>query len=102
GLVFQSEKQLKEYGEKLPADQKTTIEAAVAKLKEAHKAEDMDNIDKAMEELNNAWQAASQHMYADQPGADQAGQAQGQPQDNTGGADDVSDVEFEEVKEDGK
>ncbi len=100
GLVFQSEKQLKEYGEKLPADQKSTIEAAVAKLKEAHKAEDMDNIDAAMEELNNAWQAASQHMYNDQPGADQAGQAQ--PEGNAGGADEVSDVEYEEVKEDGK
>jgi len=100
GLVFQSEKQLKEYGEKLPADQKSTIEAAIAKLKEAHKAEDLDAIDKAMEELNNAWQAASQHMYNDQPGADQAGQAQ--PEGNAGGADDVSDVEYEEVKEDGK
>ncbi|MCB0695724.1 MAG: molecular chaperone DnaK [Chitinophagaceae bacterium] len=99
GLVFQSEKQLKEYGDKLPADQKSTIEAAVAKLKEAHKAEDMDNIDKAMEELNNAWQAASQHMYNDQ-GAGQQGQPQ--PEGNAGGADDVSDVEFEEVKEDGK
>ena len=72
----------------------------MSKLKEAHKAEDLDAIDKAMEELNNAWQAASQHMYNDQPGADQAGQAQ--PEGNASGADDVSDVEYEEIKEDGK
>lgn len=102
GLVFQSEKQLKEYGEKLPADNKASIEAALTKLRDAHKAEDLDNIDAAMEELNNAWQAASQHMYQDQPGADQAGQAQGQPEGNAGAADEVSDVEYEEVKEEGK
>lgn len=100
GLVFQSEKQLKEYGDKLPAAEKQTIEGAVAKLKEAHKAEDLDTIDKAMEELNAAWQTASQHMYS------QGGDAQGaQPQQEgnaAGNADDVSDVEFEEVKEDGK
>jgi len=97
GLVFQSEKQLKEYGDKLPAAEKQTIEAAVAKLKEAHKAEDLDTIDKAMEELNAAWQTASQHMYS-QGGDAQTG-AQPQPENN---ANDVSDVEFEEVKEDGK
>lgn len=102
GLVFQSEKQLKEYGEKLPADNKASIEAALTKLRDAHKAEDLDNIDAAMEELNNAWQAASQHMYQDQPGADQTGQAQGQPEGNADAADEVSDVEYEEVKEDGK
>ena len=101
GLVFQSEKQLKEYGDKIPAAEKATIEGAVAKLKEAHKGEDIDTIDKAMEELNNAWQAASQHMYSDQ------GQGAGAPQDGaqqqqSQGNDDVSDVEFEEVKEDGK
>ncbi len=97
GLVFQSEKQLKEYGDKLPAAEKQTIEAAVAKLKEAHKAEDLDTIDKAMEELNAAWQTASQHMYSQ--GGDAQGGAQPQPENN---ANDVSDVEFEEVKEDGK
>ncbi len=97
GLVFQSEKQLKEYGDKLPAAEKQTIEAAVAKLKEAHKAEDLDTIDKAMEELNAAWQTASQHMYSQ--GGDAQGAAQAQPENN---ANDVSDVEFEEVKEDGK
>lgn len=98
GLVFNSEKQLKEYGDKIPAAEKATIEGAVAKLKEAHKSEDLDTIDKAMEELNNAWQAASQHMYADQQGggAEQAQQQQGGQQQ--GNADEVSDVEFEEVK----
>ena len=104
GLVFQSEKQLKEYGEKLPADQKSTIEAAVTKLKEAHKAEDLDNIDAAMEELNNAWQAASQHIYQDQQqgaGADAGAQAGGE-QPNASDAEEVSDVEYEEVKDDDK
>ena len=97
GLVFNSEKQLKEYGDKIPATEKATIEGAVAKLKEAHKGEDLEAIDKAMEELNNAWQAASQHMYND--GGQQAGaQQQAQPEGNTNSSDEVSDVEFEEVK----
>lgn len=102
GLVFQSEKQLKEYGEKLPADQKATIEAAVAKLKEAHKAEDLDTIDSAMEELNNAWQAASQHIYQDQQGAggDAGAQPGGEQPNASNDAEEVSDVEYEEVKDD--
>lgn len=102
GLVFQSEKQLKEYGEKLPADQKSTIEAAVAKLKEAHKAEDLDTIDSAMEELNNAWQAASQHIYQDQQGAggDAGAQPGGEQPNASNDAEEVSDVEYEEVKDD--
>lgn len=99
GLVFNSEKQLKEYGDKLPADQKKTIEDAVAKLKEAHKNEDLAAIDTATEELNNAWQAASQHMYNDQqqPGAD-AGAAGGAQ--NNAAEETVTDAEYEEVKED--
>jgi len=101
GLVFNSEKQLKEYGDKLPADEKKKIEDAVTKLKEAHKAEDMDTIDKAMEDLNNAWQAASQHLYNAQQGAgDGQPGAQAQQEGGAGNANDVSDVEFEEVKED--
>lgn len=101
GLVFNTEKQLKEYGDKIPATEKSTIEAAVTKLKEAHKAEDMDGIDKAMEELNTAWQAASQHIYNAQqgaPGADGAGADGGQQ--HTAGNDDgsVADAEYEEVK----
>ncbi len=97
GLVFNSEKQLKEYGDKIPADQKTTIEAAVTKLKEAHKAEDISGIDSAMEELNTAWQAASQHIYSAQQeaGADAAAQ-QEQPAGGNDG--NVADAEYEEVK----
>ncbi len=97
GLVFNSEKQLKEYGDKIPADQKTVIEGAVAKLKEAHKNEDLATIDSAVEELNAAWQAASQHMYSQgQDGAPQDGgqqQAEGNPAN-----DNVADAEYEEVK----
>src|SRR5688572_18124785 len=63
GLVFQTEKQLKEYGEKIPADKKTAIEAAANKLKEAHKVQDLAQVDAAMTELNNAWTAASQDIY---------------------------------------
>ncbi|MCB0699104.1 MAG: molecular chaperone DnaK [Chitinophagales bacterium] len=99
GLVFNSEKQLKEYGDKIPEAEKKAIEEAVAKLKEAHKNEDLDNIDGAMETLNNAWQAASQHMYNAQgaeAGADGAQQAQG---NSEGAAEEVSDVEYEEVKD---
>lgn len=97
GLIFNSEKQLKEYGEKIPAAEKSTIEAAVAKLKEAHKAEDLDGIEAASTELNNAWQAASQHMYADNNGAQAQGGAE-QTANAGGNADDVTDAEFEEVK----
>ena len=96
GLVFNSEKQLKDYGDKIPEAEKTAIEATITKLKEAHKAEDMDGIDKAAEELNTAWQAASQHIYAAQQ---QAG-ADGAPQQEPAGGNDggVADAEFEEVK----
>jgi molecular chaperone DnaK len=103
-LVFQTEKQLKEYGEKIPADKKTAIETAVAKLKEAHKAQDLTAIETATTELNNAWTAASQDIYnaqqqqaggTQQPGAN-AGQQQ-QPGGN-GNAENVQDVPFEEVK----
>ncbi len=97
GLVFNSEKQLKDYGDKIPDAEKTTIEAAMNKLKEAHKAEDMDGIDKAAEELNNAWQAASQHIYNAQQEAGAAdGSAQQQPAGDADGG--VADAEYEEVK----
>ena len=96
GLIFNSEKQLKEYGDKIPADEKTKVEDAVAKLKEAHKSEDLAAIDKAMEDLNAAWQTASQHIYnaqQQQPGAD------GAQQEPAGGNDgNVADAEYEEVK----
>lgn len=97
GLVFNSEKQLKDYGDKIPDAEKATIEAAVTKLKEAHKAEDMDGIDKAAEELNTAWQAASQHIYnAQQQAGAEGGAQQGQA---SGNDNDVVDAEVvEETK----
>jgi molecular chaperone DnaK len=97
GLVFNTEKQLKDYGDKIPDAEKTNIEAAMNKLKEAHKAEDMDGIDKAAEELNNAWQAASQHIYNAQQEAGAAdGGSQQQPAGDADGG--VADAEYEEVK----
>lgn len=100
GMIFQTEKQLKELGDKLPADKKAPIEDALAKLKEAHKAQDLDAIDKSMEELNTAFHAASQDMYnatqgGAQPGAEQQSSQAGSS-DNQG--DNVTDVDFEEVK----
>jgi molecular chaperone DnaK len=95
GLIFNTEKQLKEHADKIPADKKSAIETAVAELKEAHKAEDMAAIDTASEKLNAAWNAASEDIYA-QGQADGA-QQQGQNA-NAGGADDVADADFEEVK----
>ncbi len=102
-MIFQTEKNLKEYGDKLPADKKATIESALNKLKDAHKAQDIAAIDAAMNEVNNAFQAASQDMYNAQAQA-QAGQqqqAQGNPggqQSNGNPQDNVTDVDFEEVK----
>ena len=95
--IFATEKQLKEYGDKLPADKKTAIEDALGKLKEAHKAQDLTAIDSAIEALNAAWQAASQDIYAQQ----QAQQAQGQGGASAQGEEPKAqpeDVEFEEVK----
>ncbi|MBQ9138513.1 MAG: molecular chaperone DnaK [Alistipes sp.] len=97
--IFTTEKNLKEYGDKIPADKKAAIETALGKLKEAHKNADIAAIDTAMAELNNAWQAASQDIYAAQQAAQgaqadpsaaqqQGAQQQAQPED----------VEFEEVK----
>ncbi|MBK9352401.1 MAG: molecular chaperone DnaK [Bacteroidetes bacterium] len=99
-LIFQTEKQLKEFGDKIPADKKATIESAVERLKEAHKNQDVVAIDAALAELNNAWQAASQDMYAaGATGNEQQenGQGGGDNQGN-GQEDNVQDVEFEEVK----
>jgi len=100
GLVFQTEKQLTEYGDKVPAEKKEAIEKAAADLKEAHKAEDMDAIEKHMETLNAAWTAASQDIYADQGAAGATADA-GAGDAGTAGdeSDDVTDVEFEEVED---
>ena len=103
-MIFQTEKQLKDLGDKLPADKKAPIETALNKLKEAHKAQDIAGIDAAMAELNSVFQAASQEMYnaqnaqgGAQPGPDFSQQAGGNAGNNKqdGG---VTDVDFEEVK----
>jgi len=103
-LIFQTEKQLNEYGEKLSEGNKTKINDALGKLKEAHKNQDISAIDTAMESLNQAWQGAAQEMYADQgagPEAGAAGGPQGEAGDSSSSSDsDVSDVEYEEVDED--
>jgi len=94
-LIFQSEKQLKEYGEKLSEGNKTAIEGALAELKIAHASQDLAAIDSGLEKLNTAWTAASQEMYATGNAGD-AGQNTAEPTDsNDGGAEDVA---FEEVK----
>jgi molecular chaperone DnaK len=101
-MIFTTEKQLKEFGDKLPADKKPAIEAALAKLKEAHKSQDVDAIDKALAELNSVWQVASEEMYKTAQNSDQA-KAQPdaeQPSGNNSkpGNEEVTDVDFEEVK----
>lgn len=100
-MIFQTEKQLKEFGEKVPADKKAPIEAALSKLKEAHKAQDVAGVDAAMNEMNQAWTAASEDIYkAQQEGGAQAGDAGAQQQPGGGSSDagDVEDAQFEEVK----
>ncbi len=104
-MVFQTEKQLKEYGDKLPAEKKAPIEKALNELKEAHKNRDLAGIDASLEALNAAWQAASEEMYKatqsqeGQPGAGQAqGNATGGGQPDKSPDQEVTDVDFEEVK----
>ena len=105
-MIFQTEKQLKDLGDKIPADKKAPIEAALNKLKEAHKAQDIAGVDAAMAELNSVFQAASQEMYnaqnaqsdAQAGGANFGGQANNNAGNNNNGKDNVTDVDFEEVK----
>jgi len=102
-LIFQTEKQLKEYGDKIPADKKAPIEAALGQLKEAHKSQDLAAIDTAMATMNTAWTAASEELYkatqggaaAGQPGAEAHADGGGQ---QAGTGENVTDAEFEEVK----
>jgi len=102
-LIFQTEKQLKEYGDKIPADKKAPIETALNKLKDAHKAQDIPAIDTALAEMNTAWTAASEEIYkaqaagAQQPGPDAGGGGQ-QSADPGAKGDHVEDAQFEEVK----
>ncbi len=98
-MIFQTEKQLKEFGEKLSADKKEPIEAALEELKKAHESKDVDQIDAAMEKINEAWKVASEEMYKaeqDAQGAP-AGGPEGEAPKKDG--DNVEDVDFEEVKE---
>ena len=98
--IFQTERQLKEYGDKLPADKKQPIEDALAELKKEFEAKNIENLEPAMEKLNNVFQAASQEMYnaTNQAGGDpNAGQPQDESAENA--QDEVTDVDFEEVNE---
>ena len=97
-MIFQTEKQMKEYGDKLPADKKAEIESALGKLKTAHQSQDIAGIDAAMAEMNAIWQKASEEMYknAGAQGGPQQDPNAGQNPNN--GNDDVTDVDFEEVK----
>ncbi|MDG1762303.1 MAG: molecular chaperone DnaK [Flavobacteriaceae bacterium] len=100
-MIFQTEKQLTEFGEKLSDDKKAPIEAALADLKKAHESKDLDAIDKALETINEAWKNASEEMYkaqAEAGGAEQAAQPQPDASADASGGDDVQDVDFEEVK----
>ncbi|MFP4046344.1 MAG: molecular chaperone DnaK [Bacteroidales bacterium] len=109
-LIFQTEKQLKEFGDKISEDKKKPIQDALEALKEAHKNEKIDELDQKMEDLNNAWQAASQDIYNAQQQAGGQQQTTGQEQGgagqesgsssgkNNGDDDEVTDVDFEEVK----
>ena len=107
GLIFQTEKQLKEFGEKLSDANKKSIEVSLEKLKAIHKEEKIDEIDTAVENLNKAWEAASQEIYKatqEQQGAESAtpnskGGKEGKAGDK---GEDISDVDFEEVKDDKK
>jgi len=99
-MIFQTEKQLSEFGEKLSDDKKAPIEAALEDLKKAHESKDHEAIDKALETINEAWKNASEEMYKAQ--AEAGGAGADQPNKSTEGAsggDDVQDVDFEEVKE---
>ena len=105
-LIFQTEKQIKEYGDKISADKKAPIDSALSKLKEAHKNQNVSDIDSATTELNAAWTTASEEMYkasqnaGGQPGDGQPHSEQGQPEnaESNAGGDNVTDAEFEEVK----
>jgi len=103
-MIFQTEKQLKEFGDKIPADKRGRIETALSSLREAHKNRDVAAIDSTLAEINAAWQAASEDMYkASQGAGQQAGPQGGQTGGDTsggkqGGEEQVTDVDFEEVK----
>lgn len=97
-LIFQTEKQMSEYGDKVPEDKKAAIEGALVELKEAHKMQDVDKLDEAMNKMNTAWQAASQDIYqASQEGQAGAANNGDATASSDNGTEEVTDVEFEEV-----
>ena len=98
-MIFQTEKQLKEYGDKIPADKKAPIESALAELKEAHKEKNLSLIETALNNLNTAWSAASEEMYkaGQNAEANQNTNQEANNQQKTADAE-VTDVDFEEVK----
>jgi molecular chaperone DnaK len=100
-MIFQTEKQLKEFGDKLSDDKKSPIESALEELKKAYEAKNLEAIDKALETINEAWKNASEEMYKTQAEAGGASADAGAPQPDAEakGEDDVQDVDFEEVKE---
>jgi molecular chaperone DnaK len=99
GLIFQTEKQLKEFGDKIPAEKKAPIENAMNKLREAHKLQDLAAVDAGTKELNDAWTAASQDMYnASQQAGPTPGAGGEQPKTDGASSENVTDAEFEEVK----
>jgi molecular chaperone DnaK len=100
-LIFQTEKQLSEFGDKIPADKKQPIEDALAELKKAHEAKDIDAMNSGMEKLNTVFQAASQEMYSAQQGA-QGNGAENAEASSSDGDEEVTDVDFEEVSEEQK
>ena len=98
-MIFQTEKQLKEFGDKLSADKKEPIETALTELKTAYESKDISQIDIAMEKINEAWKVASEEMYkAEQEANASTETPQGSPEHATSGEDNVEDVDFEEVK----
>lgn len=102
-LIFQTEKQLKEYGDKIPADKKQPIEDALTELKKAHEAKDLEGMKAGIEKLNTVFQAASQEMYnAQQQAGQEAGGEQGDNNSSGDANDEVTDVDFEEVTDDDK
>jgi len=96
-MIFQTENQLKEFGDKLSEDKKAPIESSLEELKKAHESKDLSQIDAAMEKINEAWKAASEEMYKAEQ--DAQGGAGAQPEATDAQADNVEDVDFEEVKE---
>ena len=100
-MIFQTEKQLKEFGDKLSDDKKAPIESALVELKKAHESKNLEEIDKSLETINEAWKNASEEMYKAQAEAGNANKDGDNPQPDkeSKGGDDVQDVDFEEVKE---